>query len=236
MKQLLTLLFTLSFVSILNAQIKSDRTCRCPDTNNSYQKQQQTVVHYKPQPNYHHTPRKKKKGKFDLLHLQLGGGVNHFNGTVGKIDRDFSRDLMSYQANGFIGIRMQPRKRKRANVVGVWGTGGMHSQPTVTNLFQIQGLDYVVDPATEFHDFREVEAGFLFNEWFRLSGGKGVQRYTNTQLELQEVNYFIATTGFSINILPSVKWNTTASFLFGEDFQEISFRPSTGLAFRFNFL
>ncbi|MEM7368872.1 MAG: hypothetical protein AAF587_09725 [Bacteroidota bacterium] len=234
MKQLLTLLFALSFVSILHAQVKSDRTCRCPDKTTNYQHQTKTIVH-QTQPNYQQQPRKKKQ-KFDLLHLQVGGGVNHLNGTIGKFEREFNPDLLSYQANGFVGLRMQPRKRKRSNVVGVWGTGGIHAHSALINLFELQNVDARVDPGTEFHEFREWEAGFLFREWFRLSGGKGVQRYTNTNLELEEVNYFIATTGFSFNILPSVKWNTSASFLFGEDFQEISFRPSTGLAFRFNFL
>lgn len=239
MKQLVTFLVALSFGTLLHAQIKSDRSCRCPDEDDNKSHTQQVIIRNNDHQSQQHQryQNRKQKRHFDLLHIQVGAAANHMYGTnITNLRQDFTTDMLDYQANGFIGIRMQPRKRRRSNVMGAWLTGGFHNAPALSSLLDVQGYDIPLDPETEFHEFREWEVGFMFKEWFRLSGGQGTQRFTNFSKEEQEFNYYIASTGFSLNILPSVKWNTTATFLFGQDFDQVAFRPSTGFSFRFNFL
>lgn len=236
MKQLSIFLLTSFFFSLLQAQIKSDRTCNCPDS-------RPTRPHYAPQPSeptYHYSPKqykhKKQKHRSNLLHLQLGGAATYAYGTVGEFQQDFDENLVNGEVSGFLGIRMQPRQRRRSNVFGVWGRGGLNNLPALSSLIELQGIKTTIDPNTEYHEFREWEAGVLFKEWFRVSAGQGTQQYIDLTGQERDLNYYLATTGFSFNILPSVKWNTNVTALFGKDFQEISIRPSTGLSFRFNFL
>lgn len=171
----------------------------------------------------------------DRLHFQLGGAANYTYGELNEASQTVSEDFVNGQATAFLGIRLQPRQRRRSNVLGVWGTMGFNNSASVDRLMQVQGIAESVDPSTDLHELQEWEVGFLFKEWFRVSGGKGFQRFSNLSQETVQVDYYTASAGFSWNLSPSIKWNTTATMLFGEDFQEVAFRPSTGISFRFNF-
>ncbi|GAB4424398.1 MAG: hypothetical protein OHK0039_41590 [Bacteroidia bacterium] len=171
----------------------------------------------------------------DRLHLQLGGGANYTYGLLGESAATYEPDYLSWQGNGFIGIRLRPGKRRGSNVVGVWGTMGYLTDPALQRLLITQGYSSAPGPGSV-NEFGEWEVGVLFHEWFRVSAGRGFQRLTDQNSFDQELSYYSLSTGFSLNLGHNIKWNTTATWLFGEDFSEYAFRPSTGLAIRFNFL
>lgn len=181
--------------------------------------------------------KKRRKRAKDRLHLQVGLAGNYLYDTNNESGFNPVSERTNYMAEGLLGIRFD-QGRKRANVLGVWGTAGFSSPQTVALLLNEQGLaqGLDVDMANPSHRFQEVEAGFLFKEWFRLSGGLGNQEFVTTAGENVNVEYMKFTTGLSLKITKSIKWNTNATFLMADGSDKISFRPSTGISFRFNFL
>lgn len=176
----------------------------------------------------------RNRGSKDRLHIQLGGAAHYSQGLLGESGSTYSPEFTGWQGQGFAGIRLEPGRRKRSNVLGAWGTIGFLPDAALTNLLTLQGLPADVNPGSAGHEFREWEVGVLFREWFRVSAGRGFQRYIDLNRMEQEVAYYTATAGLSINITRALKWNTTATLLFGDDFGQTTFRPATGLAFRFN--
>ncbi|RMG70938.1 MAG: hypothetical protein D6722_07795 [Bacteroidetes bacterium] len=178
----------------------------------------------------------RNRGDRNRLHIQLGGAAHYSHGLLSEsaANATYSPEFTGWQGTGFAGIRLEPGRRKRSNVIGAWGTMGFLPDAALSNLLLLQGLPDDVDPGSSGHEFREWEVGILFKEWFRISAGRGWQRYTDLSLDEQELAYYTATAGVSLNITRSIKWNTTATLLFGDDFAEYAFRPATGLAFRFN--
>ncbi|MCI4669957.1 MAG: hypothetical protein MRZ79_17605 [Bacteroidia bacterium] len=182
-------------------------------------------------------PEVKKKRRKDRLHLQVGVAGNYLYDTNNETGFNPVEERTNYNAEALLGIRFD-QGRKRANVLGVWGTAGFSSPQTVGLLLSEQGLaqNFEVDLGNPSYRFQEVEAGFLFKEWFRLSGGLGNQEFTTTSGENVNIEYMKFTTGLSLKITKSIKWNTNATFLMVDGSDKFSFRPSTGLSFRFNFL
>lgn len=175
--------------------------------------------------------RKKSKARF---HLQLGGAAHYTSGGLYDELDQFDRDMTSWQGEGMVGLRFDFKRRGNANVFGVWGRQGGYTDAALTRVILDQKLPYRVDAAGEERMFREVEVGFLFREWFRVSAGQGQITFTDVTQNTQTLNYYLATTGFSFRLSRSLKWNTSLTTLFGQDFEQFAFRPSMGLAFRFN--
>ncbi len=188
-----------------------------------------TVVVERPQ------EKPKRRKKKDRLHLQLGVASNYLYDSNNETGFSPNSERTNLMGEGMIGIRFD-HKGRRANVLGLWGTSGFSSPQTVALLLNEQNLPFEVDMSGSSFRFQEVEAGFLFKEWFRLSGGVGTQELRSVSGENIEFDYYKFTTGLSLRITRSIKWNTYASFLMSEGSDNISFRPSTGLSFRFNFL
>lgn len=145
-------------------------------------------------------------------------------------------ELLQPIANGFVGYRFDVKGNKRANVIGVWGTIGSHNVTTLSRLFakQEQLGDFNGTQGNQF--FTEVEGGFLLKEMLRLSGGQGAQNYINLSGENVQLNYNVATAGLHIPLGKNISWNTSVSMLFGQDFSQYTFRPTSGISFKFDTL
>jgi len=178
---------------------------------------------------------KKTSCKVDRLHLQVGLAGNYLYDRNTETGFDPQQERTNLMGEALLGLRFDHKGRK-ANVIGVWGSAGNSSPETVGLLLTEQGDMREVDMMTSSHRFYELEGGFLFREWFRISGGVGTQEFTDINGEFDRLEYFKVSTGLSIRLTKSIKWNTNAAFLFSEGSNTYSFRPSTGLAFRFNFL
>ncbi|MCB0851433.1 MAG: hypothetical protein KDD63_04260 [Bacteroidetes bacterium] len=180
---------------------------------------------------------KEKRKRYDRLTLQIGGGGNYAWGQISdQVPSEFNRDLLSGQAQGFFGIRFDVENRRRPNVVGVWGTYGFQTPQSVNSIFRSQELDFVLSENPTILEIREWEAGLLLRNWFRLSGGMGTLNFVDSKEELQSLNYYTATAGLGIKLGKSLKWVTNGTVMLGRDFENFTFRPSTGLVLNFDFL
>jgi hypothetical protein len=192
-------------------------------------------------------PQRSSRQPQNRLMLAVGAGPNYTldpdpnasslpKGEEGSSAFEWNRDLMRPQGNVFIGYRFDQRDHKRANVIGVWGNAGLHSDLTLGRIMAKQQQLDQLSQTSELQPFTEWEAGLLLREWFRLSGGQGSQQVVNLNGEAQNIRYNIATLGFHIPLGRTLSWNTTASLLFGQDFHTFTFRPATGIGLRFNML
>lgn len=171
----------------------------------------------------------------ERFHVQIGAAAHYSQGLLSEAGSSaYAPSFTGWQGQGFVGLRLEAERRKRSNVLGVWGTLGFLPEGRLNSLLTLQGLPADVNPGSSGHEFREWEVGILFREWFRVSAGRGTQSYTDLNLDAREVDYYTATAGLSLKLTRSIKWNTTATVLFGDEFGQYTFRPATGLAFRFN--
>ena len=209
------------------------------------QKKTTTIIHHHHQDQQHHqnhhhhqkNDRYNNRVRYDRLHLQVGGAGTYLYDQSNETGFDPAPERVDGYLEGMVGIRFDANRRgRRANVLAGWGTVGVLSPQSVSVLLAEQGIRGGVDGSAETFQYQELEAGFLFKEWFRLSGGVGMLEYLDASGALQDFNYYKLTSGFSIGLTRSIKWNTFATVMVGEGGDTFSFRPSTGLSFRFNFL
>ena len=182
-----------------------------------------------------HKPRKKKT-KYDRLTLQIGGAGNYTWGDVDETPTTFNPEMVGGQLQGFFGLKIDPESgRKNPNSFGVWATYGNYSQEALTQLFIDQGLNFSLGDNPTVMGFKEWEVGFLMKNWFRISGGVGLLQFSDYNQDIQYLGYYSATAGFGIKVGKALKWVTNGTVLFGRDFTQYSFRPSTGLVLHFDF-
>lgn len=182
--------------------------------------------------------REKERNSYNRLTLHLGASANYAYGELGSAFTGYNPALTDWQGNGFIGYRFDVtgrRKRQKGNLVGVWASIGLHDQAALSSLFQSQGRFDVVS-ANSVNEFREWEAGFMFKEWVRISAGRGYQNYTNAGGENITLNYYTTTAGLALHFTRALDLTLNGTVLYGQDFQQLSFRPSVGVNFTFDFL
>jgi hypothetical protein len=180
---------------------------------------------------------KTKKHRKERLHLQIGGAGSYLYDSNNETGFNPVPERTNFMGEAMLGIRFdQKRNGRKANVLGAWGTAGYSSPQTVELMLREQGDARQVDLTASPGTFYEMEAGLLLKEWIRISGGVGNQQFVDLSGAEQSFDYYKVTTGISLRLSRSIKWNTNAAFIFTEGMSNYSFRPSTGLSFRFNFL
>lgn len=167
------------------------------------------------------------------LHFLPKNTTYAVNGRIGGSNQPGMN--RNWDSEAMIGIRYGVHGTRRANVIGVFGDLGFLNGASLNRLFNAQTI-YQDVPMTSQNEFRSLEAGFLFKEWLRLSGGMGYQSFVNTAQQPDRLNYYTATTGVYIPLGRRLTWSTTATAYFGGDFDQMTIRPSTGLALRFKAL
>lgn len=193
--------------------------------------------------NHHRNRRSVSK---DRLMLMVGGGPSYTldpapassgipKGEETTSGLSWNPQMLSGFGNAFLGYRFDMKGNKKANVFGVWGTAGLLNSHALERVLYTQEVVQVPRSNSQ-NSFTELEAGFLLKEWFRVSGGLGQQSFTNLGGERIDLRYNIATLGLNVPLGKTLVWQTSASMLFGKDFQKASFRPATGLALRFGML
>jgi hypothetical protein len=191
----------------------------------------------------HHTKdsKKEKKRRFDRMVFIGGAGLHYLpkqstfsiSGKAGGTNT--IRQQRNWQSDAFLGIRYGMHGTRRANAFGVYGNLGGISSAALNRVFGAQGVNSEVDFFSQ-NQFQALEAGFLFKNFFRLSAGYGHQQFTNNAGEIGRVDYYTATTGFYVPLGRRFTWTTTATAMVGKDFQKVTIRPSTGIAYRIKFL
>ncbi|MBU3715014.1 MAG: hypothetical protein FGM46_08720 [Ferruginibacter sp.] len=128
---------------------------------------------------------------------------------------NLNSSLLSGSVNAMLGIRYGKGRKK--NVFGITGTLGKNN------------LNNTIQPKSFFY---EIEAGFILNEWLRLSGGRGLLNY-NTPGGVK-TDYTSITTGFLIGPKGfKIECNNTA--ILPNDQNTINLRISLGLSIVLNF-
>lgn len=182
--------------------------------------------------------RERERNAYDRFSLHLGASANYTYGLLGEGFSGYDNSLTDWQVNGFLGYRFDvtgKRKRRKGNLIGVWGTIGMHDQTALNSLFTSQNRVDLADP-NQFHEFREMEVGILFKEWFRLSTGVGYQNFTNLGGENITLNYYSTTAGIAMRLTKAFDLTANGTVIYGKDFEQYAFRPSVGLNYTFDFL
>lgn len=164
--------------------------------------------------------------------LRVGANYNFQNGV--NFDSLFQSGKGSLQGNMFLGYRFDPSGGK-ANYFGVFGALST-IQPTSLNRMKddnalVLPSGYNQGKAT----IVEIEGGFIFGNWFRISFGPGTLQIPTTGNNTVTYKYLSGTTGFIIN-LGAMKLNLNASSQFGGDLEKNVWRAGVGLGFGFDFL
>ncbi len=160
-----------------------------------------------------------KPGRFSF---KIGGGFHYLTDEPGKITEDFDSDGLAFLANAQLSIRYGIR---------VYGENQDKDRASAFGLF----ARYGVLPDTGFDGdfpFYEIEAGWVFREWIRVSGGIGNQSYEFNG-HSESVDYYTATGGIVLRF-GRLELDVNLSGLFDEDFEhDPSFRANATLNLHF---
>jgi hypothetical protein len=124
----------------------------------------------------------------------------------------------------------------RGHLLGLFGMVGNMNHLGLSRLLENQHLLKLEPDAYKPQNlFMEYEAGFVFKEWFRLSGGLGFQNVNINQntSTIKQKQYFTATTGFSMRFARGIEWDVLATFISGGDYRYTAYRINTSLNIRF---
>lgn len=193
-------------------------------------------------PSRHTVSNNNNNGKYQRFTLIGGAGAQYTidqagaafpsgKGGEGALEPATNAQRLNFQAFGFAGYRFNGGYRA-PHAFGVFGTYGQLTPQALTETNALQGLVSELPQTGTTPDYREIEAGFLIRNWFRISAGIGEQRFVNDNDEMISQQYYSATAGFHAPLGRNLVAYANATTKFGRDFAEFSIRPSAGLAFQ----
>ena len=161
--------------------------------------------------------------------IRLNGGLNSYLQDW----ESFKFNQLSFHSkarhlSGFLGYRFNLRDEVRISKRGKYD----RSKANAVGLFVKSGDDYFWDDS--YRTFMEFELGILWQEIFRLSIGPGFVQEDFENITLQDVPYYVATAGLSINfgqffIAPSISYlSKEQATITGDD----KIRTNLSLGFR----
>lgn len=165
------------------------------------------------------------------VNLRIGGGFDFQNGS--SYDQILESTKSGLYGEGFIGYRFD-ENNKRANYFGLFGYVGAVNSGSLNTM----NMEEVINIQSKYIGNKsyayEIEGGFILNDWFRISAGKGLYTLTNNDLN-KNLNYYSATSSiiFGKKVL---NFSIKNSIQFGGDLQKLSYRLGAGLTLNFIFL
>jgi hypothetical protein len=175
-----------------------------------------------------------KKDKYTFtyrMNLRLFGGVAFQNGS--SYSEMFKTERMGNYGSLFLGYRFD-EESKKANYFGIFGT--IYSvKPESLSIMNTDGAIKLSAPSpTGRTNGFNVEGGFIFSDWFRISAGYG-NLGLPTGNNPDAISYFSGTGGI---ILGKGGFNIhlTTTALFGGDLEKSCFRTNAGVGLNFKFL
>ena len=163
---------------------------------------------------------------------QAGAAFPSGKGADGVLTPATNAQRLNWQAFAFAGYRFNGGNYRAPHAFGVFGTYGQLTPQALTEVNALQGLVNQLPATGTTPDYREVEAGFLLRNWFRISAGLGEQRFVNDAEEAISQQYYTTTAGFHAPLGRNLVMYANATARFGRDFAEFSVRPTAGLAFQ----
>jgi hypothetical protein len=165
------------------------------------------------------------------LNLRIFGGLSAQNGV--SYSNLFSDNKSGPFGSMFLGYRFD-EQNKSANYFGVFGNLAQVDANSVLLLKSDDVMSISPNFTGGLSYAYEIEGGFVFGDWFRLSAGKG-----NMQVPIsnswQSVDYYTGTGGFIFG-KKAINLHTSTTVLFGGDMKRTAFRVNLGLGFSFKFL
>jgi hypothetical protein len=165
------------------------------------------------------------------LNVRISGGIASQNGA--NYDQLFMDGKTGPYGTAFLGYRFD-EDSDVANYFGVFGSVVKISGKSI----QQMDLDEVMPVSSNFTGgeslAHEVEGGFIFGDWFRLSAGAGRMQIP-TVGAWQYNNYYTGTGGFLIG-KKVLNFHATTTVLFGGDLTKTAVRVNAGVGFSFKFL
>lgn len=174
--------------------------------------------------------RKAKKTGPKRFTIMLGGGGNVFLGTPGN----FSLTEMSagYEADGHLGYLYNNGKHS----IGVFGRYGNLSGGTARHLAGTYNLLNEDDiAASGANSYLEIEGGFVFWRFLRLTAGSSVSTVVLNDGTEEQIRLGTGTLGFNIRF-GAVRWFINGTSYFDKNMESFYLRPSTGLGVQFSMI
>ncbi len=165
------------------------------------------------------------------MNLRIFGGLAAQNGaTYNNLIAD---NKIGPWGGAFVGYRFDENSNE-ANYFGLFGNIAKINSASIQEWKSEQVAPIPQNYTGNVSYAYEVEAGFIFGDWFRLSGGMGTMQIPITG-NWHNTKYYTGTGGFVLG-KGAVNLHATTSVLFGGDLTKSAFRVSTGLGFNFKFL
>jgi hypothetical protein len=140
-----------------------------------------------------------RKSKPPRIGLKLGLGGHYYIANWQQIDNPFDRYMLSFLGSAMLAYRynLKPKgKYGRGNSFGLFANYGLINTRAVEAMVLQNDLSLPGLPVGKSHQFLEAETGWLFGEWFRLSGGLGRQIIACEESITVRYNYYTFSTGF----------------------------------------
>lgn len=181
----------------------------------------------------------KSSGKSGLA-LELGAGVNYYQGLPDRNFEKFESERLNWQLNGMLGITLTRDKADRRTLIAAFGTVGLNNRNTITQLLKDQQyLTLAADQAAS-NNFYQLEGGLVIADIIRISTGVGQQNFNSqllasadgVQINATNLKYNSSTIGLKLNFR-SIVWVINCNFAYGQDYNKTVIAPNTGLMLRF---
>ncbi len=173
--------------------------------------------------------RAKKSGPKRITMLLAGGG-NVFLGTPGNLA--LPEMSAGYEANGHLGYLYNNGKHS----IGVFGRYGSLSGGAARKLagtYRLLSEDDIAAGAA--NSYLEIEGGFIFWRFLRLTAGSSVSTVLLNDGTEEQMRMGTGTLGFNIRF-GAVRWFINGTTYFDKTMESFYLRPSTGLGIQFSMI
>lgn len=165
------------------------------------------------------------------MNLRIFGGIAAQNGST--YNNLLADNKIGPWGGAFVGYRFDENSNT-ANYFGLFGNVAKINSASIQEWKSEQVAPIPQNFTGNVSYAYEVEAGFIFGDWFRLSGGAGTMQIPITG-NWHNKKYYTGTGGFVLG-KGAVNLHATTSVLFGGDLNKSAFRVNAGLGFNFKFL
>lgn len=170
------------------------------------------------------------------LVLKAGGGAHYYMAHWEHYDSNFDAALPAPLLNGMLAYRYALKGRgtsARGNALALFATAGTMNAHAMGKLHQAHLPSGNPAPHVSQH-FWELEAGWMFRQWFRLSAGTGQQLIKTPEYNNSPLEYYTTTSGIVLR-MGRAELDLTATAMWGQFYKEPALRYNATLNIFFSF-